>query len=799
MKKFFSLILALLMVSSMIVACTDNPVDVEDPKDVVENVDPSDDDPSADDPEDIVDDEPEEEIPENVIPEKVLKYTITSNGTTLSKALSLAVEAFDVPAGSTFEYDVLIADDICGVGNLELKYGDGMHLSLDNNSSITDNANIAISTADGDLGDYAFNKWYHREIKLYDAGVDSRDIVGLRFGTNGLTQGCTYVCYYDNIRIKDAQGNIVKEFSDEEIASMEFKNFGNIVCAFEVVDDPEPRMKRKTAEDHHAVSRTSVGTVSDGSVVDLEIDMDNTFDFDGVYFGAEQPSYIEAVNSYIIYKYDGSLYLYHVTDKITLASSVSVVNTVKGLVLRCKYEDSLLNIYACDNTNGDNPKLIWSVPVEVEPDAEFGKLSVSGFGFAIANREVTAEDQAEVDKITVYDPDTMLAYNLNCSTDKSPVEYALGENMVFDIKAYFNGEQIVVPKLRWKIESDDGSSVNGLAAFNSGLVKVITECNVPGFVYIEARAAGFYGKEDKACLTLWGGAGADVTNIEAVASKPDDFDAYWQGKMDELKQIEPVLLESVEVENEEYNIYYVKVDAGKYGPVTGKVAYPKNAEPGSLKIKLGFMGYGVGDAGLMLEPGYITFGVNSHSIENGQDSLYYSALSSGELSWYGFNNTENSDRETVYFLGMIMRDVQAVRYMMTSEYWNGVDVELEGGSQGGFQSVVTGALVSDYATKISAWAPAFCDWAGQASVRSASIFPFPDYLDPLAYYETTNFASMIKCPVYLVEGLGDVVCRPAGIAMLYEVIPTQKSITWVQNMTHGLQADYCLTYEYTAN
>ena len=58
---------------------------------------------------------------------------------------------------------------------------------------------------------------------------------------------------------------------------------------------------------------------------------------------------------------------------------------------------------------------------------------------------------------------------------------------------------------------------------------------------------------------------------------------------------------------------------------------------------------------------------------------------------------------------------------------------------------------------------------------------------------------MIKCPVYLVEGLGDVVCRPAGIAMLYEAIPTQKSITWVQNMTHGMQADYCLTYEYSAN
>jgi len=795
MKKFLALILALIVAVSMLTACTGDP-SVDDPeKDVVEDIDTPEDPVESDEP---IEDEPEEEIPEVVIPEKVLKFTVTSNGTLVSKVLSLNIEEFSFPAGSTLEYDVLIENDALGMGSLDLKFGDGITLSMDKNSSIVDNANITVNTLSVDISDYALGKWYRREVALYDGGADSRSIVNLRFGANELIEGCSYSAYYDNIRIKDSSGNIVKEFTDEELAAMEFRNFGDIVCSLEVVDDPEPRIKRKTAEDHHIVEMKSVGKVSDGASVDIVINMNETFISNGIYLGAENSSYIESVNSYLIYKNGGTLFLYHLTDKVMLASSVPVINTVEELAIRCTVSDSMLNIYACEDSAGTSPKLIWSVPIDVENGTDFGEIKVSGLGFSIAHKEIIAEDKAQIEAKTVYDPDTMELIYMNASTDKNPLEYAVGENMIFDMSAYYNEELVVCPYLRWKIEADDGFKTNGIVDFTSGVVKVITECKEPGFVYIESRPAHSNKSENKESYYLTAGAGADIHDLKAVTTKPDDFEEFWEGKMTEIEAIEPVLIESVEVENEEYYIYYVKVDAGKYGPVTGKVAMPKDAEPGSLKLKLQFMGYGVGDAPLVLEPGYLTFGVNSHSIENGQDGLYYSALSSGVLQNYGFNNEENSNRETVYFLGMIMRDVQAVRYLMTSEYWNGVDVELEGGSQGGYQSVVTGALVNDYATSITAWAPAFCDWAGQYSERSPSVFPFPDYLEPLSYYETTNFASMIKCPVTLTEGLGDIVCRPAGISMLYDVIPTPKKITWVQNMTHGLQFDYCLTYTYSA-
>ena len=69
-----------------------------------------------------------------------------------------------------------------------------------------------------------------------------------------------------------------------------------------------------------------------------------------------------------------------------------------------------------------------------------------------------------------------------------------------------------------------------------------------------------------------------LREYKGINPTPADFDEYWQGKMNEIESIEPVLLESVEVEDSKNVIYYFKVDAGKYGPVTGSVSYSKKAK-----------------------------------------------------------------------------------------------------------------------------------------------------------------------------------------------------------------------------
>ncbi|MBE6890794.1 MAG: acetylxylan esterase [Ruminococcaceae bacterium] len=789
MRKFLAILLASFMMLSVLAACSDTNVDENNGDDGIVDVEDGNktDDGAVEDPED------------DIIPEKVLKLTASSTGNNATKLLSFMIDTFSVPAGSTLEYDVYIENDIVGLGCFELKYADGQFLSTDNDGSFTDNANITMKVNLCDLSDYALGKWYRREIRLNDGGVDSRDIDGIRFSVNGLTDGATYVCYYDNICIKNSAGEIIKSFTDEELAALEISNSGNIECSFAVVDDPSPRLERKTAAELFSFEKKSLGSVSDTATVDVVVDMENANNVVGVYFGGEAGSPLESLNSYVIYEDMNVLSLYHVTDKVSLASSVHVVNMVDDLAMRFVAENSMLNVYACDNAEGSAPKLIWSVPANIASGSDFGELAISGFGTVLANKEITAEDSDLYAEMLTYADYSKSNSYVNCSTDKNPLEYAVGENMIFDVTSYNKKVVIGCPTFTWMVEGDDGEKANGIVDASCGLVKVITSSKIPGFEYVEVRMADVRGNAVDDILYLTAGAGAAIHDMDVTVEKPADFDEYWQGKMDEIESIEPVLLESVEVEDKKNVIYYFKVDAGKYGPVTGSVSYSKKATPGSLKLKFTFMGYGVMDAMPLPDSGYISVTVNSHSIENGQPASYYSDLSSGELSWYGFNNEENADRETVYFLQMLMRDVQAIRYAMQNEYWNGKDLELEGASQGGFQSLVVGALMHEYVTKITSWAPAFSDWAGSTQGRLASTFPYPDYLSPLSYYDTVNFASMVEAPVSMLSGIGDTVCRPTGTSLLYDAIPTAKDITWIQNMPHGPYYDYCLRYTYKDN
>ena len=94
--------------------------------------------------------------------------------------------------------------------------------------------------------------------------------------------------------------------------------------------------------------------------------------------------------------------------------------------------------------------------------------------------------------------------------------------------------------------------------------------------------------------------------------------------------------------------------------------------------------------------------VSAHSMELGRDSSYYGGLMNSTLRDYP--HAHNATRDTVYFREMVLRDIQAVRFMKQYFGENGADERfrglwnskqqliLSGGSQGGFQSAAVAAL-----------------------------------------------------------------------------------------------------------
>lgn len=86
-------------------------------------------------------------------------------------------------------------------------------------------------------------------------------------------------------------------------------------------------------------------------------------------------------------------------------------------------------------------------------------------------------------------------------------------------------------------------------------------------------------------------------------------------------------------------------------------------------------------------------------------------------------------------------------------------------------------------TRCNAYKPWCCDLGGIKLGRLRGWRP--DYADGLGYYDTANMGKRVKCGTFLSAGLGDYVCPPSGVSILYNNIKGPKTIEYIQGSTHG--------------
>lgn len=392
-----------------------------------------------------------------------------------------------------------------------------------------------------------------------------------------------------------------------------------------------------------------------------------------------------------------------------------------------------------------------------------------------------------------------------CTTNKDAVAYRVGEEMQFTFKLIAAGETVSCPKFKYTVTADDGRTpVKGYVDGSMGVMTLKTKIGVAGFVHIQVTACDKFDLPILGVEVFDGGAGADIAQIRKIKDEPADFDAFWNAQLKTLDKTAPELLEAREVDSPKsgFTVYAVKIRFpqnntwGDY--VSGYLSIPKNAAAGSLAMCMRFQGAGVNEPSKECTNGRITLFVSSHSMELGQPESYYGDLREGKLKGYGFNETYNASRDTVYFREMVLRDVQAMRFM--KQYfastgpdarfrglWDGKNFTLIGGSQGGFQSAAVAALEPG-ATRVEVYCPWLCDVGGCGTDgRQASTY-MPVWTEALEYYDTVTFAKRIRCDVEILSaGLGDYIATPAGVTAFYNSInpAVSKQITYRQNTTHA--------------
>jgi len=376
---------------------------------------------------------------------------------------------------------------------------------------------------------------------------------------------------------------------------------------------------------------------------------------------------------------------------------------------------------------------------------------------------------------------------LDWQTDKEPVSYVAGDTVTFRVQLTEDGKPLAGKMLKWQRSGDDQQTAKGEATSSETQpVEITTRIDKPGFVRIEVTVLDPDGTPTKDTagrpLKFEGGVGAEPGKIEGYP-EPADFDAFWQAQKARLAAV-PVKAHLTEVpaKDPRFQLFDVKVDCAGNHPVSGYLALPKGAAPKSLPAQVSFRGYGVSGADPEWRDGAMVLQVNAHGIENGREADFYKALQEGELKGYAFNSTENAKPDTAYFNGMMLRVLRALEFIKSRPEWDGKTLIASGGSQGGLQAVTAAALDHDV-TQCNAYKPWCCDLGGMNLGRLRGWRP--DYAEGLGYYDTATMGKRVTCPTFITAGLGDYVCPPSGLSVLYHHVKGPKTIEYMQGSTHG--------------
>lgn len=286
-------------------------------------------------------------------------------------------------------------------------------------------------------------------------------------------------------------------------------------------------------------------------------------------------------------------------------------------------------------------------------------------------------------------------------------------------------------------------------------------------------------------------AGFSPEKIEPTTTLPSDFEAFWNKGKEELAKVEmkPVLTLMPERCTDKANVYQVSINNIK-GKIYGILCQPK--KEGRYPAILHVPGAGIrpysGEV-WEAEAGYVSFTIGIHGIPVNLDRGVYDDLKQGALN--GYWKTNMDDKDNYYYKRVYLGCVRAVDFIESLDCFDGENIAVTGGSQGGALSIVTAGL-DDRINFLAAFYPALCDLTGYLHGRTGG-WPHlfrdgftnkPDKIETSKYFDVVNFARFVKVPGWYSWGYNDNVCPPTASYAAYNLITAPKELHIFQETQH---------------
>jgi cephalosporin-C deacetylase len=363
--------------------------------------------------------------------------------------------------------------------------------------------------------------------------------------------------------------------------------------------------------------------------------------------------------------------------------------------------------------------------------------------------------------------------------------YKTGEQAKFSISVLQYGNPLKNAVVRYTIgpekmdpvKKDSLALSNGILTVDGGTMKTpgFLRCTVTAFVD---------GKEYTRTAT----AGFDPLNIQPTVDNPADFTQFWNKAKADLAAVPMDARMTLMPERctEKVNVYHVSLQNFRVNSrLYGILCVPK--KEGKYPALLSVPGAGVRPYNgniAMAEKGLITFEIGIHGVPVNMDVSVYNNLSAGPLNGYPYFNLD--DRDRFYYKRVYLGCVRANDFIFSLPQFDGTNLAVTGGSQGGALSIVAAAL--DPRVKyLAAYYPALSDVTGYLKGRAGgwphyfdkNNLPFnnnKDKIETTGYYDVVNFARLLKVPGLYTWGFNDETCPPTSMYAAYNVIKAPKSL-----------------------
>jgi cephalosporin-C deacetylase len=362
--------------------------------------------------------------------------------------------------------------------------------------------------------------------------------------------------------------------------------------------------------------------------------------------------------------------------------------------------------------------------------------------------------------------------------------YKTGEPVRFTITVFKDNNVLkdVIVKYEAGPEKMEPTKKDSLKLKDGKMTVTTPGMKNPGFMQCTVTAI-FEGKEYRS----WATAGIDPIKIQPTVTMPADFNEFWDSCKTALSKI-PIDSRMVLIPErctEKVNVYHVSLQNINNSRVYGILCVPK--KEGKYPALLRVPGAGIhrinGDIG-NAEKGLITLEIGIHGIPVNMPADFYGNLSSGALNGYWYFNLDNRDR--YYYKRVYLGCVRAADFLDSLPQYDGKNMGVAGGSQGGALSIITASLDKRIRWLIPFY-PAMCDMTGYLNNRAGG-WPHlfdknngrynntEEKLETIRYYDVVNFARNLQAEGYYSWGFNDNVCPPTSMYAAYNVINAPKKL-----------------------